>query len=112
MTKEQVKGLTKKVTNDVTRDFITRKEHGWSAPWPKKLCDKARRDEYIDLTELRQETISGYDKQIKADLPDSKFQLVYKGSTNNKDKVTSPLEWLALTTNYLDLLRHLGYSID
>ena len=88
----------------MTRELQQRTDGSWTQPWPKKLVEKARRNEYIDLTGLRQEAASK-DPQAKQDIPGGQFQLVYQGPTT---LLTSIVEWSSLYHNYLTVLEEAG----
>jgi hypothetical protein len=108
MSTEQLKGLKKEVKSEVTKDLINKNnDHNWTPQWSEKLIQKAKKNEYINLIELRQENII---REPKAkDLPggNGEIQWIVKDDKGKKE-LTSIVEWASLYHNYIDLLESVG----
>lgn len=107
MSEEQLKNLKKDLRSEVTKDLSNKDDLNWNPQWSSKLIRKARRNEYIDLTELRQDGRAGKDQQTK-DLPGGEFQVVFKNGQGNKKELTSIIEWASLYHNLIALYEAAG----
>ena len=86
MTQDQFNYFAKKIKTDVTKEVLHKQEGVWVQPWSKKLVDKAKKDQYIDLVELRQDDIVAKEKEVRRELPGGDFQIIYNGSGSQSKK--------------------------
>lgn len=86
-------------------------EAWYTTKYPQRLVEKAERDEYIDLTELRDEHL-GRDKPQEDTIgQNDKMELVMRekqGPTTSKKDITTPAEFMILAMSYINLLRHIA----
>ena len=92
---------------------VEAKEKTWVAQrYPSKLVEKAIRDEFIDLTELREDNLYKQRNQDQVLLKTGSTQLICRdeeaSSTSKKGDVSTVLEFLALSHTLIDLYRHAG----
>lgn len=102
MSEDQLKELKKELKSEVTK-LSNKADLNWNQQWSKKLMQKATKNEYIDLIELRQ---SGRVNHQTKDL--GAVQLIFKEDQTKKKELTSIIEWSSLYHNLIALYEAVG----
>ena len=98
---------TQREMKELRKSVTTKGEKTWtSKTYPERLLEKAKRDEYIDLTELREEGLNREMDNEQTLAENGNMEFVYREKTPSSSKKT--VASLCLGFSLIDLYRKAG----